>query len=90
MTLVLQPDHKAPGAKMPQPQAGSAPRGAMTAGSGLNIPPRVGPGVGAGAGATGPAGGPPRPATQPGPVAPRPAPTSAPVAPRPSPAPVQR
>ena len=105
MTLVLQPDHKAPGAKMPQPQAGSSPgrQGPMTAGSGLNLPPRVGPG---GTGPTGP-GGPARPvpAATPagGPVAPRPVPSSAPVtprpatappaapaAPRPAPAPVQR
>jgi len=48
MTLVLQPDHKAPGTKPPV-QGGTAPR-AMGAGSGLNIPPR--PPVGA-----------PRPAT---------------------------
>jgi translation initiation factor IF-3 len=70
MTLVLQPDHKAPGAKMPAPQAGSTPGGrgpgAMTAGQGLNIPNRgpVGPG-----GAPRPAGGPgvaPRPAAGPG------------------------
>ena len=93
MTLVLQPDHKAPGAKMPQPQAGSAPRGAgaMTAGSGLNIPPRVGPGVAtgaaAGAGTAAPAASPTRPAA---PVAPRQTPSVAPAAPRQSPAPVQR
>jgi translation initiation factor IF-3 len=52
MTLVLQPDHKAPGAKMPQPQAGTAPgvgagRGPspMGAGAGLNLqrPPAGGP-----------------------------------------------
>src|SRR5829696_2840571 len=62
MTLVLQPDHKAPGAKMPVPQAGTSPgrQGAMTAGSGMNIPSRVGPGGPAGTGPTGP-GGPPRP-----------------------------
>jgi translation initiation factor IF-3 len=89
MTLVLQPDHKAPGAKPPQPQAGTAPgvgagRGpsGMGAGSGLNIPSRP-----AGAGPTGP-GGPPRPVA---PAAPRPAPaTSGQAAPRPAPAPVQR
>ena len=44
MTLVLQPDHKNPAtAKPPQaPAAPGAPRSAapMTAGSGLNIPPR--------------------------------------------------
>ena len=90
MTLVLQPDHKAPGAKMPQPQAGSAPgrQGAMTAGSGLNIPPRVGPG--SGPAGTAPAGAPARPAGVTPPVAPRPAPTVAPAAPRPAAAPVQR
>jgi translation initiation factor IF-3 len=42
MTLVLQPDHKQPGAKPPTPaNAGTGPRPApLTAGSGLNIPPR--------------------------------------------------
>lgn len=99
MTLVLQPDHKAPGAKPPQPQAGTTPgvgagRGpsGMGAGSGLNIPSRP-----AGAGPTGPGVGPrpvapaaPRPAPAAAPVAPRPAPAAAPVAPRPTPAPVQR
>jgi translation initiation factor IF-3 len=39
MTLVLQPDHKQPGAKPPVPNTGRAP--AMTAGSGLNLPPRA-------------------------------------------------
>ena len=94
MTLVLQPDHKAPGAKMPQPQAGTAPAGrgpgTMTAGQGLNIPPRA-PGAPA-AGA--PPVGAPRPATTPAaaqPVAaPRPSATPA-AAPRPpAPAPAQR
>lgn len=94
MSLVLQPDHKAPGAKPPG-AAGSAPAKApMGAGSGLNIqrPP-----VAAGAGgptnvnsvnpaAVGSAtGGPPRPAIRPGPVGPAPA-GPAPVAPRPAPA----
>jgi translation initiation factor IF-3 len=51
MTLVLQPDHKAPGAKMPTP--GSGAKGAMSAGSGLNIPARP-PGVAAGAPPTAP------------------------------------
>ena len=37
MTLVLQPDHKQPGAKPPAPQAGR-PAGAFSAGSALNIP----------------------------------------------------
>jgi translation initiation factor IF-3 len=92
MTLVLQPDHKAPGAKMPQPQAGSTPgvgagRGpGMGAGSGLNIPGRPGA-------APSTAGVPtaPRPAPSAAPAAPRPAPaTVAPAAPRPAPAPVQR
>jgi translation initiation factor IF-3 len=43
MTLVLQPDHKQPGAKPPVPQAGTSPGSKpspMTAGAGLNIPPR--------------------------------------------------
>lgn len=43
MTLVLQPDHKQPGAKMPVMQAGSAPgarSSPMSAGAGLNIPAR--------------------------------------------------
>jgi translation initiation factor IF-3 len=108
MTLVLQPDHKAPGAKMPQPQAGTAPgrQGAMTAGSGLNIPPRVGPGGPAGTGPGGPGGPRPAPVGAPGgapvaprtapaaapaaPVAPRPVSSPAPAAPRPAPTPVQR
>ena len=93
MTLVLQPDHKAPGAKPPQPQAGTTPglRGAgMGAGAGLNIPPRP---AATPAGAPSAVGAPaaPRPAPAAAPMAPRPAPaTAAPVAPRPAPAPVQR
>jgi hypothetical protein len=86
MTLVLQPDHKAPGAKMPQPQAGTTPGGrpGMTAGSGLNIPPR-GPGGPVGPGISRPVGAPMGTGTGPGPVAPRPAAPAAgaPVAPRP-------
>jgi translation initiation factor IF-3 len=40
MTLVLQPDHKQPGAKQPV-QGGTAPKApAFTAGAGLNIPTR--------------------------------------------------
>jgi len=88
MTLVLQPDHKAPGAKMPQPQAGSAPgvgagRGpsAMGAGAGLNLPPRAPVGTGG----TAPGSVTPRPAPA-APAAARPAP-AAPAAPRPAPAP---
>jgi len=42
MTLVLQPDHKAPGAKPPV-QGGSAPQ--QRAGSSMNIPPRPAPAV---------------------------------------------
>ncbi len=47
MTLVLQPDHKAPGAKMPN-QGGTAPPAARPggptgAGSGMNIPSRTVP-----------------------------------------------
>ena len=90
MTLVLQPDHKAPGAKMPQPQAGTTPGGrpGVAAGSGLNIPPRA-PGVGGpvGPGISRPVGAPmgAGTGTGPGPVAPRPAAPAAgaPVAPRP-------
>jgi translation initiation factor IF-3 len=47
MTLVLQPEHKAPGAKPPQP-GGKAPRSNPTpfsAGSNLNIPQRPAPAV---------------------------------------------
>ena len=95
MTLVLQPDHKAPGAKPPQPQGGTAPAGAgvgagrgpspMGAGAGMNLPTRP-----AGAPATGASPTGPRPATTPvAPAAPRPA-AAAPVAPRPSPEPVSR
>ena len=100
MTLVLQPDHKAPGAKPPQPQAGTSPVGAgvgagrgpspMGAGSGLNLQNRSAP--------AGPVtgGGAPSPAARPAPAtvsqpAPRPAPaTAAPAAPRPTPEPVSR
>jgi translation initiation factor IF-3 len=39
MTLVLQPDHKQPGAKQPAPSTGSKPP-AMNAGAPLNIPVR--------------------------------------------------
>ena len=85
MTLVLQPDHKAPGAKMPQPQAGITPgvgagRGpsGMGAGAGLNIPARPAAGGPVGPGA-------PRPAPGVAPAAPRPAPSVAPAAPRPVP-----
>jgi len=41
MTLVLQPDHKQPGAKQPAPVAGTKPAGTFSAGAGLNIPPRT-------------------------------------------------
>lgn len=91
MTLVLQPDHKAAGAKPPTkgsapsaPASGlGGPRSPMTAGAGLNIPQR--PGV---AGPGGPAVGAPAaggPGTPPsgGPGA-APAVSPAPVAPRPA------
>jgi translation initiation factor IF-3 len=98
MTLVLQPDHKAPGAKMPvqggtRPPAqagvgvgaGRGPTG-MNAGAGLNIPRPGGP--------SGPAGGSPgvrsttAPAAAPAAARPAPAaPAAAPVAPRPAPTP---
>jgi translation initiation factor IF-3 len=71
MTLVLQPDHKQPGAKPPT-VGGTAPAGRpgpMGAGSSLNIPVPVRPPVGAPTGA--PTAAPaPAPAA---PVAPRPA-----------------
>jgi translation initiation factor IF-3 len=43
MTLVLQPDHKQPGAKPPAVVAGTAPKapGPFSASSGLNIPSRA-------------------------------------------------
>ncbi|MFL6110156.1 MAG: translation initiation factor IF-3 [Catenulispora sp.] len=83
MTLVLQPDHKAPGAVRPT-VGGTAPKGAMTAGSGMNIPPRTGMGPGV----RPPMGGPARPGVGAPAAAPaRPA-AAAPVAPpRPAPAP---
>jgi translation initiation factor IF-3 len=40
MTLVLQPDHKQPGAKQPVPSAPVRQPAAFSAGAGLNIPPR--------------------------------------------------
>ncbi len=64
MTLVLQPDHKQPGAKQPAPQAGRPP--ALTAGSGLNIArPPVAAGQPATATPTAPAAPPATPAPQP-------------------------
>jgi translation initiation factor IF-3 len=85
MTLVLQPDHKDPGTKMPlnitavptRSQAANAGTGRppMGAGGGLNLPPR--PAVGATSA---------RPPVAP--AVPRPAPVAAPAAPRPAPAPV--
>ena len=91
MTLVLQPDHKNPNAKPPQPgtKPGAAPAGPvgpLTAGAGLNIPQR--PGVAPAAGGPGPAtpaGGPVAPApaaapARPMPVRPAGAPVTAPVA----------
>jgi len=85
MTLVLQPDHKAPGAKPPT-IGGSAPKaqgplaGASGAGSGLNVParPAASPAPAA------PAAAAARPAAA---TAPRPAP-AAPARPAPQPAPV--
>jgi len=43
MTLVLQPDHKLPGAKQPTGPAGTKPAAAFSAGAGLNIPGRPAP-----------------------------------------------
>ncbi len=91
MTLVLQPDHKAPGAK---PPTAAPARGPMAAGSGLNIQRPVGTPAGATApaAATGPAavgsaaGGPPRPAINPNPVTPAPITPGVPAGVRPVPA----
>ncbi|HEX4052934.1 MAG TPA: translation initiation factor IF-3 [Tepidisphaeraceae bacterium] len=41
MTLVLQPDHKQPGAKQPVATAPGRPGAAFSAGAGLNIPQRA-------------------------------------------------
>jgi translation initiation factor IF-3 len=92
MTLVLQPDHKAPGAKPPVVNTGTAPKQpGFSAGAGLNLPPRPAVVVAA----------PVRPGQSVNPVAhlpvaPRPAPVTAPAQPatptapatRPEPAPV--
>jgi hypothetical protein len=98
MTLVLQPDHKPAGAKPPVPgQPAAAPRGPMTAGTGLNLPrppgaaagppPAAAPRPGAPTGP--PPGGPTsRPAGAPIAPAPRAAgPAPVPATPRPAPAP---
>lgn len=85
MTMVLQPDHKNPAAKPPEP---NAPR----AGSGLNIPPRPAVAAGATVGQGNAGSAAPSPATRPAvsPVS-RPAPAGAPSsAPRPAPTPVTR
>ena len=81
MTLLLQPDHKQPGAKMPTPPVPGQNRQPMNAGSGLNIPqrPPVGPGA-----AT---GGPPTPPVAPQSPAPH-APAAAPHTPSPAPRPI--
>lgn len=92
MTLVLQPEHKAPGAKPPTANTGTAPRQpAMNAGAGLNIPPRP-----AAAAVAAPVA--PRPGQSVNPVAhlpvgPRPTtaqPAAPAAAPRPTPEPVGR
>src|SRR5688500_11599304 len=101
MTLVLQPEHKAPGAKPPVPGArpapGARPGGPVGAGSGTNITPRppggpVGPG-GVPLNRPAPAAG-PRPAAPAAPgagtQAPTPdAPAAAAAVPRPAPNPAQ-
>lgn len=98
MTLVLQPDHKPAGAKPPVPgqPAAAAPRGPMTAGSGLNLPRPPGTAPGAppaaaprpgGAPAAPPAATPRPPGTAVVSPAPRVAPATVPATPRPSPAP---
>jgi hypothetical protein len=100
MTLVLQPDHKQPGAKPPV-IGGTAPAGPggrpspMSAGQGLNIPTRPAAGPAVGAPGVGPAGAAvprPAPAAPAAAPAPRPAPAAPAAAPaaRPSPAPVSR
>ena len=97
MTLVLQPDHKNPNAKPPQPgvKPGTppGPAGPMTAGAGLNIPRPAGtpapgapaPAAPAGAAPAAPAAPMARPATPAAPVA-RPAPTAPRPVARPAPA----
>jgi translation initiation factor IF-3 len=99
MTLVLQPDHKQPGAKPPV-IGGTAPSGpggrpsAMNAGQALNIPSRPSTGVPIGpAPRPAPVGRPapaaPAPVSRPAPAAPAAAAPAAP-APRPAPAPVSQ
>src|SRR2546423_806837 len=70
MTLVLQPEHKAPGAKPPVPGKPGAARGPMpaTTGSGMNIPPR--PAAAAAAAAAPGAAPPPHPLHPPPPFSP--------------------
>jgi translation initiation factor IF-3 len=91
MTLVLQPEHKQPGAKPPTKSVNiprpTATMGAGATGSPLGIPPRPA-GVGAPAGAGGP-GGPGSVTGAPTPAAPAAAPVAAPapIAARGSPAP---
>jgi len=97
MTLVLQPDHKQPGAKPPV-IGGNAPgrSSSMNAGQALNIPSRPSTGVPIGPPPRNPIGGGPglrpapaaAPASRPAPAAPAAAP-AAPAA-RPAPAPVSR
>jgi translation initiation factor IF-3 len=82
MTLVLQPDHKAPGAKPPVINTGTVPGAAANrtgfsgTGAGLNLPPR--PGQSANPVANLPVG--PRGPMAPNPVAPRPGQSVNPVA----------
>jgi len=100
MTLVLQPEHKAPGAKPPPPPGtrpamavgvGARPGAPAPAGAGMNIAPRPAPvGVRPG-GPVGPAAAPVAP--RPAPVAPTERPTPGPVtapAAAPAPAPASR
>ncbi len=88
MTLVLQPDHKQPGAKQPVPAPAGQKPPAFAAGAGLNIPARPAGAPGTAAPGTAPAATAPVPApaahaspATPAPVAsPTPAPTRAPAA----------
>jgi translation initiation factor IF-3 len=93
MTLVLQPDHKQPGAKPPV-IGGTAPgrTSPMNAGQALNIPSRPSTGVPIGpAPRPGPGGRPaPAPVSRPAPAAPAAAPVSRPAPAAPAAAPVSR
>jgi translation initiation factor IF-3 len=90
MTMVLQPEHKPAGAKMPVPGQPAQKPGAFQSGSGLNIPVRPAAAAASPAGPGAPGAAPPAAAT-PAPAAPV-APARPPVAAQPvaRPAPVAR